>query len=163
MFPECLKRSEGPPEALANKSRRRFRRVRPANRFLFVVNLPARAANRNGQVRIFGHRIRAEAARIVDGFRAPRAECSGNHRNAIQQIERALFQILTGHIFQCLPAREPADAIAYFYVSGYRADARIHEVADKLADRVWLNRGVGVDRHENAAGSPVSYTHLTLP
>ena len=49
------------------------------------------------QVRVFRHRVSAEAAALVDGFRAPRAERAGHDRNAIQQIERALFQVLAGH------------------------------------------------------------------
>ena len=153
MLPERLQRSERPAESLADQRGRGFRSVRPADGFFLVIDLPARAADGDGQVGIFRHGVRAEAAGIVDGFRAPGAQRSGDDGNAIQQIERALFEILAGDVFERLPAREPADAVAHLHVSGDGADARVDEMADEFADGVGLDRGVGVDGHDDAARS----------
>ena len=152
MFPEGLQRAKRPAETLADQRGGRFRRVGPAYGLFFIINFPAGAANRDGQVRIFGHRIGAEAAAFVDGFGAPCAQRAGDYRNAIQQVERALFQILTRDIFERLPTREPADSIPDFYVSGNRADAGIHKVPHEFRYRVRLDGGIRIDGDENAAG-----------
>ena len=61
----------------------------------------------------------------LDGFGAPGAQRAGNHGNAVEQIEGALFQVLAGDVFERLPAGEPAVAIADFDVAGDGAHARI--------------------------------------
>ena len=90
---------------------------------------------------------------LVDRFGAPRAQRAGDDGNAIQQIEGALFEILAGHVFERLPAREPADAVSDLHVAGDGADPGIDEVPHEFAHRVGLDRGVGVDGDEDAAGS----------
>ena len=153
MFPERLQRAERPAETLADQRGRGFRRVGPADRFFLVINFPARATDGDGQIGIFRDGIRGETAGIVDRFGAPRAQRAGNDGNAIQQIERALFQILAGDVFERLPAGEPADAVSDLHVSRNRADPRIDEVPHQFADRVRLNGCVRVDGDDNSAGS----------
>ena len=75
-------------------------------------------------------------------LRAPRAHGAGNHRNAIQQVECALFQILAGDVFERLPAREPAIAIHHFYVAGDGAHFGIGEMADQARNRFGIHDGI---------------------
>ncbi len=77
------------------------------------------------QIGVFRNGVGAESTGVVDRFGAPSAQCAGNHRDAIQQIECALFQVLASHIFKRLPAREPADAVSDFHISGDGAYARV--------------------------------------
>ena len=73
---------------------------------------------------------------LRSNFGAPRAHAPGHHRNAIQQIERALFQVLAGDVFERLPAREPAIAVAHLHVAGHRADLGIGEMPHQARNRV---------------------------
>ena len=75
----------------------------------------------------------------------------GTTGNAIQQIEGALFEVLAGDVFERLPAREPAVAIAHLDVAGDGADARVGEVAHQFADGVGRDGRVGVNGHQNLA------------
>ena len=95
----------------------------------------------------------AEAAAVVDRFGAPGAQRAGNNRNAIQQIEGALFQILAGDVFERLPAREPTDPVSDFHISRDRANPGVDEMADEFADGVGLNRSIRIDGDDDAAGS----------
>ena len=122
-----------------------FRRFGPGDGFFVVADAPAEAANRDGEVGVFGDGVGGDSAGGCDGFFAPGAERAGNHGDAIEQIESALLHILTGDVFERLPAGEPARAVADFYVAGDGAEFRIGEMAHEFADRVGLDFGVGVD------------------
>ena len=61
------------------------------------------------------------------------------------KIERALLHILAGDVFERLPAREPARAVADFHVAGDGAKLRIGKMAHEFADGIGLDFGVGVD------------------
>ena len=108
VLPEGLQRSEGPAEALANELAGGFGRFGPGDGFFVVADAPAEAANRDGEVGIFGDSVGGDAAGGGDRFLAPRAERAGHDRDAIQQIESALLHVLAGDVFERLPAREPA-------------------------------------------------------
>ena len=145
VFPESLQRAEGPAEALANELAGGFGGFGPGDGFFVVADAPAEAADRDGEVGVFGDGVGGDAAGGGDGFFAPSAERAGNDRDAIQKIERALLHILAGDVFERLPAREPARAIADFHVAGDGAEFGIGEVAHEFADGVGLDFGVGVD------------------
>src|SRR5258708_3894586 len=151
MFPERLQCSERPAETLANQCRRGLWSICPANCFLLIINFPSGSANRDGQVGVFGDRIGAESAAIVDCFGAPSAQRARNNRNAIKEIEGALFQILTGYVLKRLPARKPADAISNFHVPGYRANPGINEVANQFAYGIGFDRSIRIDGDDDAA------------
>ena len=148
-----LAECQGPAKTLPDKRACCFRCIRPANGIFLVIDFPAGAADRNRQIRVFRHGVSAEAAGIINCFGPPGAERSGDHGNAIQKIECAFFEILARDIFECLPASQPADPVSNLYVSGNRADSRVHEVAHEFADRAGLDGRIRIDRNENAAGS----------
>ena len=83
---------------------------------------------------------------------APRADGAGNDRNAIQQIEGALFEILAGDVFERLPARDPAIAIDHFHVAGDGSDFGIGKMANQARNRFGIDDGVGVDGDDDFAG-----------
>ena len=84
--------------------------------------------------------------------RAPCADGAGHHRNAIQQIECALFEILAGDVFERLPASEPAIAVHHFHVAGDGADSWIGEMADEQRDRFGIHDRVRINRDDDFAG-----------
>ena len=85
-------------------------------------------------------------------LRAPRAHGAGHHRNAIQQIESALFQILAGDVFERLPAREPAIAVHHFHVAGDGAHLGVGEMAHEARNRFGIHDGIGINGNNNFAG-----------
>ena len=102
-----------------------FRRFRPADGVFVVEDLPALAANGHGQIGVFCDgvaRRNRRNSRMTSARQAPTR--AGHNGNAIQQIERALLEILAGDVFERLPAREPAIAVPHFHVAGNGADAR---------------------------------------
>ena len=120
---------------------------------VFVVeNFPAVAADGESQVGIFRNRVAGKSAVRAQQIGAPRAHGAGHHRNAIQQIEGALFQVLAGDVFERLPAREPAIAVHHFHVAGDGADLGIGEMADEPRNRFGINDGICVDRNDDFAG-----------
>ena len=145
MLPDRLQRPECPAETLADQRVDRFGNFRAADRFFVVKNLPAVAANRERQVGIFRHRIARKAALAAQQVRSPRAHGARHHGNAIQQIKRALFEVLAGDVFERLPAREPAIAVHHFHVAGYCANFRIGEMAHQPRNRVRVHDRIGVD------------------
>ena len=145
VLPERLQRAKGPAESLANQSAGRFRSFGPGDGFFVITDAPAQAANPDGQVGVFRHGIRGDAARGFDGLFAPCAQRAGDNRDAIQKIEGALLHILAGDVFERLPAREPARAIADFDVAGDSANGWIGKMAQQFADGVRLDFGIGVD------------------
>ena len=116
-----------------------------ATDFFVVADVPAEAADGDGEVGVFSDGISSNAASGGDRFFAPSAERAWHDRDAIEQIERALLHILAGDVFERLPAGEPARAIADFHVAGHGAEFGIGEVADEFADGVGLDFGVGVN------------------
>src|SRR5580692_2771757 len=152
MLPERLQSTEGPAESLANQSPGRFRSFSPGNGFLVITDAPAEAANSNGEVRVFRDGIRGDATRGLNGLFSPCAKRAGDDRDAIQKIERALLHILAGDVFERLPAREPTRAIADFDIAGDCANGGIGKMAEKFADGVRLDFGVGVDGDDDFGG-----------
>src|SRR4029077_17928914 len=138
----------GPAEALADERTGGFGSFGPGHGFLVVADAPAKAADRDGEVRILGDSVGGDAAGCFDRFFAPRTERPRNYRNAVQQIESALFHVLAGDVFEGLPAGEPAGTVADFHVTGYGGQTGIGEVAHEFADRIGLDFGVGVDGDE---------------
>ena len=76
---------------------------------------------------------------------------AGNDGDAAERGKRPPLQILTGDVFERLPARDHVDAIADFGISGDGAYRRILEPAHELRDRVLLEMGVGIERHHDIA------------
>src|SRR6266850_2522845 len=149
VLPEGLQCAEGPAEPLANQLAGSIRRFGPGDGFLVVADAPAEAANGDGEVGVFGHGVRGNAAGGFDGFLAPRAERSGNDGDAIEEIEGALLHVLAGNVFERLPAGEPAGAIANLNVAGDGANGGIRKVTDQFADGVGFDFGVRVDGDDN--------------
>src|SRR5579871_2422888 len=108
VLPESLQRAEGPPETLANQLAGGFGSFGPGDSFFVVADAPAEAADRDGEVSVFGDRVRCDAAGGRDRFLAPSAERARHNGDAIQQIEGALLHVLAGDVFERLPACEPA-------------------------------------------------------
>ncbi len=108
-------------EPLTDQDAGRFRSFGPRDGFLFVIDVPAEAADSDGEVGVFGHGVCGDAASVFDGFFAPRAQSAGDDGDAVKQIEGTLLHILAGDVFESLPAGEPAGAVADFYVASYGA------------------------------------------
>src|SRR5258708_39518195 len=108
MLPEGLQRAEGPAETLADELPSCFRSFRPGDGLFVVDNAPTEAADSNGQIGVFGHGGRSDAARGFNGFLAPRTERSGHNGNAIQQVKGALLHVLAGDTIESLPAPQSA-------------------------------------------------------
>ena len=85
MLPESLQRAEGPTEALADELAGGFGRFGPGDGFFVVADVPAEAADGDGEVGVFRDGVGSNAAGGCDRFFAPGAERAGNDRNAIQQ------------------------------------------------------------------------------
>src|SRR5579863_10316835 len=100
MFPESLQRAKSPAETLANERFHGVRNFSAADGVFVIKNLPSVTANGEGEVCVFRHGLPGKASATAHGFGAPGADCAGDHRNAIQQIEGALFQILTGDVLE---------------------------------------------------------------
>ena len=64
---------------------------------------------------------------------------------------RAAVEVLAGDVLDRLPVRQRIDAVADLHVAGDRADERIGEAADELADRVAREDRVGVERDDDLA------------
>ena len=149
VLPEGLQRAEGPAETLADELPGCFRSFRPGDGLFVVADAPTEAADRNGQIGVFGHGVRSDAARGFYRFLAPRTERSGHDGNAIQEVKRALLHVLAGDVLQRLPARQPARAVADLHIARDRANLGIRKVADQVANGVRLNFRVRVDGHHN--------------
>src|SRR3984957_17771724 len=145
VLPERLQRAKRPAEALANELARGFGSFRPSDGFFVVADAPAEAAERDGEVGVFGDSVGGDAPCRRDRFFAPRAERAGNNRNAIQQIKSALLHVLAGDVFERLPTREPTRPVADLDVAGDSTEFRVRKMPHQLADRVGLDLGVGVD------------------
>src|SRR4029077_8428973 len=145
VLPEGLQRAESPSETLANQLAGGFRSFRPGDGLFVVGDAPAEAADRGGQIGVFGNGVRGDAAGGFNGFFAPGAERSGHNGDAIQQVERALFHVLAGDVLERLPAGEPARAVADLDVASDRADRGIGEMTNEFADGIRFDFRVGID------------------
>ena len=148
MFPHGLQRTEGPAEALANESFDGFGNLGAADSVFVVEDFPAIAADGEGEVGVFGYGIARKAMMLAQQAGAPRANGTWNDRNAIQQIEGALFEVLAGDVFEGLPASKPAIAIHHLNVASDGADLRIREVANQTRNRRGINDGVAINRND---------------
>src|SRR5487761_462597 len=151
MLPDGLQGAERPAETLANQGFDRVGDFGVTDGVFVIENFPAVAANGEGEVSVFGDGVSRKAAARAHGFGAPGADGAGNHGNAIQQIESALFEILAGDVFQGLPAREPAIAIHDFNVAGDGSHAGAGEMADESRNGVGVDDGVGVNGDDDFA------------
>ena len=82
-------------------------------------------------------------------IRAPGTCRAGDHWNAIQQIECALFQVLTGDVFESLPACEPLVAVHYFYISRNRPYFRVREMPNQARNCFGVHNRIGIDGDNN--------------
>ncbi len=151
MLPDGLQRAERPAESLANQRVHGLGDFGAADGVFVVQNLPAVATNGQRQIGVFGNRVARKSAVAAQQIRAPRAHRAGHHGNAIQQIERALFEVLAGDVFERLPARDPAIAVDHLHVAGDGADAGIGEMPDQARNRVGIDDRIGVDRDDDFA------------
>src|SRR5579875_326984 len=116
VLPDRLERAERPAEPLANQRVNRFGHFGVTDGVLVVQDFPAFAANGEREVRIFRNRFAGEASVVAQDVGAPGPHGAGHDRDAIQQIEGALFQILAGDVLERLPPGNPSVAIHHFYV-----------------------------------------------
>ena len=86
---------------------------------------------------------------FFNGFGAPCADCSWNHRYDVEQVQGPALEVLAGDVFECLPPRPQVHAVANLGIARHRPDLRILEVRDQLRNRVHRDDGVGVDAHVN--------------
>ena len=149
MLPEGLQSAESPAETLADELACCFRSFRPGDGFFIVADAPTEAPDRDGQIGVLRDGVRGDAADGFNGFLAPGTERSRHDGDAIQQMKSALLHVLAGDVFERLPAREPARAIADLDVAGDRADGGIREMAHQLADGVGFDFRVSVDGDDN--------------
>src|SRR5208283_2668178 len=145
VLPEGLQGAKGPTKTLANQGLWRDGGFGPGDGVFVVSDAPAEAANGDGEIGVFGDRVRSDATGGFDGLAAPGTERARNDRNAIQEIEGALFHVLAGDVFERLPTSEPAGAIADFDVASNGADPRIRKVTEQIGYGVGLDFGVRVN------------------
>src|SRR5215472_2465729 len=145
MLPKRLQRAKGPAKALANQRPWSFGRLSPSNGLFVIADPPSKATNSNGQVGIFCDGVRSNPARSFNGLFAPSAKRTRDHGNAIEQVEGALLQVLTGDVLERLPASEPARTVAHLHVAGYRSDGGIREMPQQFEDGVGLDFRVRID------------------
>src|SRR6185437_14750977 len=138
MLPDGLERAKGPAEALANQTLDRVGNFGVADGVFVVENFPAMPTDGEGEVGVFGDGVSGETSAGAHDFRTPGSHRSGYHRNAIQQIESALFEILAGDVFESLPARQPAIAVHDFNVSGDGGHIRVREMANQARNGVGI-------------------------
>ena len=112
VLPHGLQRPEGPAEALRHEPLRVLGGLRPADRVVLVADPPAPAADRDREVGVLGHGVRGEAPDLAQHTGAPGAERPGDDRDAVEQVEGALLEVLAGHVLEGLPAGDPAVAVA---------------------------------------------------
>ena len=121
--------------------------------FFVIEDFPAAPADGKCKIGVFRQRVRRESAGGAHRVSAPGAKGARHHGDAVEQVERALFHVLAGDVFQSLPASDPLGAISHFYVSGHGADARVGEMPYQLRDGVRLDDRVRVNGHNDLAGS----------
>ena len=84
-----------------------------------------------------------------DQFTPPRADRARDHRDAVQQIERAPIQVLARDVLERLPARQQVQAVADLGVARDRGDARIGEVSSQARHGLPLEQRVGIERDDD--------------
>src|ERR1041384_1665948 len=72
----------------------------------------------------------------------------GYYRDAIERIERPAVQVLAGDVLERLPASQQINSVSDLRIAGHRADSRIREVSDQLADCVPCENGVCIERDD---------------
>src|SRR6266700_373047 len=118
MFPDGLQNSERPTETLTHEAVGMGGRLGKSQREIFILHAVATLKQRHGEVRIFRDRILMVAANLADSGDAPCADRSRNHANGTKQVESAPFKILTGDVFEGLPACPKIHAVADFSIAG---------------------------------------------
>ena len=124
MLPDRLQGAERPAEALAHQALGIDGRLSKRQRAVFVVDLQPLLEQVHGQVGVFGHGVERIAAGGLHRRGAPCANGSGNHRDHVEQVQRAALEVLAGDVFEGLPARPQVHAVAHLGVAGHGADAR---------------------------------------
>src|ERR1700730_18577099 len=84
VLPTRLQGAEGPAESLADKHAGSFRSFRPRDGFFLVVDVPADAANSDGEVGVFGYGVCRDSSGIFEGFLAPGVEGAGGDAVAVE-------------------------------------------------------------------------------
>ena len=105
---------------------------------------------REGQIGVFGQRLEAEPARVVDRRFPDRADRARHHRHAIPACVSAPIQIKTAGVFQRLTACNKWAQIANFRVTRYRADARISKWLKQARERIALTLRIGINKNNDA-------------
>src|SRR5258707_7775687 len=104
MLPERLQRAEGPAETLADELPRRFGSLGPGNGLFVVADAPPEAADSDSQIGVFGHGVRSDATGGLNRFFAPCPQRARDDPDAVQKVQRALFHVFAGDVFQLLSA-----------------------------------------------------------
>ena len=151
MLPDGLQGAEGPAEALPDEHVDGFRYLGTADGLFVIENLPPGTANGESKVSVFGHRIAGKATVRAKQIGAPCANRAWYHRNTVQKIEGAFFEVLAGDVFERLPTREPTIAIDHLHVPGHCSDFGIGKMAHQQANRIRVNNRVGVDGNDDFA------------
>ena len=102
---------------------------------------------------ILSQGIDREIAELCQGFASPRPNSAGDDSNAAQSGQRPSFKVLSGYVLERLPTGQDINSIADFGVAGDRADLRVGEPANQLADRAGFELRIGVERdHDRPFG-----------
>ena len=138
MFEDGLQSSEGPAEALAHEAVGVDGSLSEGERAVFVDDLVFLLEQVHGEVGIFCDGVDGVAPAGENGSSAPCADGAGNDHDDVEEIECAAFEVLTGDVFESLPACPEIDAIADFGVSGDGADLRdLRSAASAWRSRPW--------------------------
>ena len=134
-FQKACKRAKGPAEALADQRVDGFRRFGPADGVFVVENVPAVAANGDGQVGVFRHgialRIRPAAQRLRCARRSRAPGTTGMQFSRSKARFSRFWLVMYSSACQRVSQRL---RLHDFHVAGDGADARIGEMAHKLAE-----------------------------
>src|SRR5204862_7799608 len=117
MLPYGLENSERPAKALAHQSASADRSFSVGKRAVFVDDAEAHAQDVHGEVGVFGDGVRVISAGLPHGLGSPGAKCAGDNRDGAEQIKCAPLEILTGNVFERLPARPDVHPISHFGIT----------------------------------------------
>src|SRR5580704_16883982 len=103
------------------------------------------AQQRHGQIGIFGDGIDVEGAGRAHRGDTPGTDRSGNHADCTECVEGTALEVLTGDVFERLPAGPEIHAVADFGITGNGAYPRIEEMRHHASDGVGSDDRVGID------------------
>ena len=151
MFPEGLHHAEAPTHALLDKLPHVFRCLCHGHGIVLVLDDITGFVDAHRQVAVLSQCVGGQSAGALDGFLAESTNSAGHHGDGIDIGVGHAVEVLTGGVFDGLPAREHVALVADLDVSGHGTDAVVlveQEVLHELANSIRAQLGIGIDAHD---------------